>query len=108
MKAILRNVLLACLISTFAFFGALGRRPVKISAEYPVKHNSSSAIIVKRPPVESAESRKETFTCLGVAFLAWVLCFWRCGVINRRLNEEREYQERFNEYMRNSAFHRQF
>src|ERR1700722_3334937 len=100
MKAIVRNVLLACLISTFAFFGAVGRRHVNQPA--------GSITVVKLSPAQAAESRKETLTCLGVAFLAWVLCFWRCGVINRRLNEEREYQRRFNEYMRNSAFHRQF
>ena len=101
MKAIVRNVLLACLISTFAFFGAVGRRQ-------HVKKVANTIIVVKPTPAQIAESRKETLTCLGVAFLAWVLCFWRCGVINRRLNAEREYQQRFNEYMRNSAFQREF
>jgi hypothetical protein len=101
MKAIVRNVLLACLISTFAFFGAIGRRP-------HFKKIGNTEVVVKPTTAQDAESRKETLTCLGVGFLAWVLCFWRCGAINRRLNEEREYQERFNEYMRNKAFHRQY
>jgi len=101
MKAIIRNVLLTCLISTFAFFGAIGRRQ-------HVKKIGNTIVVVKPTAAHDAESRKETLTCLSVAFLAWVLCFWRCGVINRRLMEEREYQERFNEYMRNSAFHRQY
>jgi hypothetical protein len=90
MKAIVRNILLACLISTFAFFGAVGRKHTK----------------AQMTPAQQAESRKETLTCLSVAFLACGLCFWRCAVINKRLNEEREYEQRFNEYMRNSAFHR--
>jgi hypothetical protein len=100
MKAIVRNVLLACLISTFAFFGALGGRHTKQIGQHTVA--------VKQSPAAIAEGRKETLTCLGVAFMAWVLCFWRCGVINRKLNEEKEYQQRFNEYMRNSAFHREY
>ena len=101
MKAIVRNVLLACLISTFAFFGAVGRRQ-------HYKKIGNKMVVVKPTDAQNAESRKETLTCLGVAFAAWFLCFWRCGVINRRLMEEREYQQRFNEYMRNSAFHRQY
>jgi hypothetical protein len=105
MKAIVRNVLLACLISTFALFGALGRGPVK---QHPANATIAKSAPVKPSRAETAESRKETLTCLGVAFLAWVLCFWRCGVINRRLNEEREYESRFNEYMRNSSFNRQY
>lgn len=98
MKAIIRNVLLTCLVSTFAFFGALGSRhtPKQIAA-MPVAEQRAIA----------AESDKETLTCLGVAFAAWALCFWRCSVINRRINEERVYKRRFNEYMRNSAFQRQ-
>jgi hypothetical protein len=92
MKAIIRNILLACLISTFAFFGAVGR---KYSRD-------------KMTAAEKVEIRKETLTCLSVAFLACGLCAWRCSVLNRRLNAEREYQRRFNEYMRNSAFHRQY
>jgi hypothetical protein len=90
MKAIVRNILLACLITTFAFFGAVGR-----------KHT-------KRTPAQKIEARKETLTCLSVAFLACGLCAWRCSVLNRRLNEDREYQRRFNEYMRNSAFNRHY
>ena len=100
MKAIVRNVLLACLISTFAFFGALGGRPAKPAGDH--------ITVVKPSPAVEAERHKETLTCLGVAFLAWILCFWRCGVISRRLNEERQYQQRFNEYMRNNAYHRQY
>ena len=99
MKAIVRNVLLACLISTFALFGALGRKHSK---------QALTAMTVQQQASISAESRKETLTCLTVAFLAWSLCIWRCSVLNRRLNEEREYQRRFNEYMRNSSFHRQY
>jgi hypothetical protein len=92
MKAIVRNILLACLISTFAFFGAVGRKHTK----------------QKMTAAQAAEARKETLTCLSVAFLACGLCAWRCSVLNRRLNEEREYQRRFNEYMRSSAFNRHF
>jgi hypothetical protein len=91
MKAIIRNILLACLISAFAFFGAVGG-----------KHKG-----VKLTPIRQAESRKETLTCLSVAFLACGLCFWRCMIISRRLNVEKEYQRRFNDYMRNSYFNRQ-
>jgi hypothetical protein len=78
MKAIVRNILLACVISMFALFGAVAR-----------KHTKD-----KMTEVQKVEARKET-------------CTWRCIVLNKRLNEEREYQRRFNEYMRNSAFHRQ-
>jgi len=94
MKAIVRNVLLACLISTFAFFGAIGgqHKPSKTASG---QHNEFIT-----------ERQKETFTCLGVAFMAWGLCFWRCAAINRRIREEREYDRRFLEYMRNSAFNR--
>ncbi|NHA05476.1 hypothetical protein G7092_16825 [Mucilaginibacter sp. HC2] len=92
MKAIVRNILLACLISMFAFFGAVGR-----------KHSKE-----KMTPEQRAEARKETLTCLSVAFIACGLCAWRCSVLSRRLNEEREYQRRFNEYMRNSAFNRHY
>jgi len=92
MKAIVRNVLLACLISTFAFFGAVGR-----------KHSKE-----KTTAAQAAEARKETLTCLSVAFLAWGLCIWRCSVINRRINDEREYQRRFSEYYRTSAFNRDY
>jgi hypothetical protein len=96
MKAIVRNVLLACLISTFALFGALGRRPVKQYA--------GSVTVVKQTEAAKAESTKETLTCLSVAFLAWALCFWRCSVLNRRLDAEREYQRRFSEYMRSNLY----
>src|ERR1700753_999130 len=98
MKAIVRNVLLTCLISTFALFGALGRKhtPKQLAA---MTKTQQAAI--------AAEGRKETFTCLGVAFAAWTLCIWRCSVLNRRLSAEKEYQRRFNDYMRNSAFQRQ-
>jgi hypothetical protein len=90
MKAIVRNILLACLITTFAFFGAVGRKHTRMT------------------PSQKIEARKETLTCLSVAFLACGLCAWRCTVLNRRLNEEREYQRRFNEYMRSSAFNRHY
>jgi len=90
MKAIVRNILLACLISMFCFFGAVAR-----------KHSKN-----EMTPGQKAEARKETLTCLSVAFLACGLCAWRCNVLSRRLNDEREYQRRFNEYMRSSAFNR--
>ncbi len=100
MKAIIRNFLLACLISTFAFFGILGSSNAhqKLDAKLPVKERV----------IREAEARKQTFTLFGVIGLTWVLCFWRCGIINRRLNEERMYKQRFNEYMRASAFQRQY
>jgi uncharacterized membrane protein len=91
MKAIVRNILLACVISMFALFAAVAR-----------KHTKD-----KMTEVQKAEVRRETLTCLFVAILACGACAWRCTVLNKRLNEEREYQRRFNEYMRNSAFHRQ-
>lgn len=99
MKAIVRNFLLACLISTFALFGALGRKHSK---------QALASMTVAQQATIAAESRKETLTCLTVAFLAWSLCIWRCSVLNRKINAERGYQRRFNEYMRNSAFHREF
>lgn len=92
MKAIVRNILLACLISMFCFFGAVGRTHPKD----------------KMTLAQKAEARKETLTCLSVAFLACGLCFWRCSVLNRRINEEREYQRRFNDYMRSAQFYRQY
>ncbi|HTI58945.1 hypothetical protein [Mucilaginibacter sp.] len=92
MKAIVRNILLACIITMFAFFGAVGR-----------KHTGRQMTAAQK-----AEARKETLTCLSVAFLACGLCAWRCSVLYRRLNEEREYKRRFNDYMRNSAFNRQY
>ncbi|MDB4920371.1 hypothetical protein [Mucilaginibacter sp.] len=92
MKAIVRNILLACIISMFAFFGAVGR-----------KHTSD-----KMTDAQKAEARKETITCLAVAFLACGACAWRCNVLYKRLNEEREYKRRFNEYSRNSAFNRRY
>ncbi|MDR6943662.1 hypothetical protein [Mucilaginibacter pocheonensis] len=100
MKAIVRNFLLACLISTFAFFGILGASNAhqKLDVKLPVKERT----------IREAEVRKQTFTLFGVIGLTWVLCFWRCGVINRRLNEERLYKQRFNEYMRANAFNRQY
>jgi hypothetical protein len=92
MKAIVRNILLACLISMFAFFGAVGRKHAKD----------------KMTEAQKAEARKETLTCLTVAFLACGACAWRCNTLYKRINEEREYQHRFNEYMQNSAFNRQY
>jgi hypothetical protein len=99
MKAIVRNVLLACLISTFALFGAVGRKHSK---------KELAAMPVGQQTAIAAESRKETLTCLGVALSAWTLCLWRCSVLNRRINEEREYKRRFNDYMRSSSFNRQY
>jgi hypothetical protein len=92
MKAIIRNILLTCLITTFAFFGAVGR-----------KHTRQ-----QMTEAQKAEAQKETFTCLSVTFLACGLCAWRCSVLSRRINAEREYQRRFQEYMRGSAFNRQY
>src|ERR1700744_1971390 len=99
MKAIFRNFFLACIISTFALFGALGR-----------KHSKKEivAMTVSQQAAMAAESKKETLTCLAVAFAAWILCIWRCSVLNRRINAGREYQRRFNDYMRNSALNRQY
>lgn len=92
MKAIVRNILLACVISMFAFFGAVGR-----------KHKKAEMTEAQR-----TEARKETLTCLAVAFIACGACAWRCNVLYKRMNEEQEYQRRFNEYMRNSAFNRHY
>jgi len=94
MKAIRRNFFLACLISTFCFFGALGRGPAG--------GHSHHVIVVKRTPAQEAEATKETLALLAVAGITWALCFWRCAVINRKHNEQRFYQARFNEYMRNN------
>ena len=99
MKAIFRNFFLACIISGFALFGAVGRTHSK---------KDLAAMTVSQRAAIAAESRKETLTCLGVAFLAWTLCIWRCSVLNRRISAEREYQRRFSDYMRNSSFHRQY
>lgn len=101
MKAIVRNVLLACFISTFALFGALG------TGMQSKKIHSRQSVVAKHEKGLISEQTKETLTCLSVGILAWVFCFWRCSAINRRLSEQREYQRRFNEYMRNSAFYRQ-
>jgi hypothetical protein len=95
MKAIVRNFLLACLISTFSLFGAVGKKHSK---------QALASMTVTQQAAITAESRKETLTCLTVAVLAWALCIWRCSVLNRRISEEREYQRRFNEYMRGSVF----
>jgi hypothetical protein len=92
MKAIVRNILLACIITMFAFFGAVAR-----------KHPRD-----KMTDAQKAEARKETLTCLSVAFLACGACAWRCTILHKRLIEEREYQRRFIESMRNSAFNRQY
>ena len=92
MKAIVRNILLACIITMFAFFGAVAR-----------KHPRD-----KMTEAQKVESRKETLTCLAVAFIACGACAWRCNVLYKRINEEREYQRRFNDYMRNSAFNRHY
>jgi len=99
MKAIIRNILLACLISTFALFGALGQ-----------KHSRKELALLptgRRAAIET-EANKEMLACLTVAFVAWGLCFWRCAALNRRINDEREYRRRFNEYMRSSSFNRQY
>lgn len=92
MKAIVRNILLACIISMFAFFGAVARKHPK----------------EKMTDAQKAEARKETLTCLSVAFLACGACAWRCSTLYKRINQEQEYQRRFNEYMRNSAFNRDY
>lgn len=100
MGAIIRNFLLACLISTFAFFGILGASNA---------HKKSDAKLpLKEQIIRKAEVRKQTFTLFGVIGITWVLCFWRCGVINRRLSAERLNQQRFNEYMRSTAYQRQY
>ncbi|QJD96274.1 hypothetical protein HH214_10570 [Mucilaginibacter robiniae] len=98
MKAIVRNVISACFISTFALFGVLGKKQAKIQA--PTHHQTAKPLI--------AEVQKENLTCLGVALLTWTLCIWRCAVLYKRMSDEREYQRRFNDYMRASAFNRHF
>jgi hypothetical protein len=67
----IRNILLASLISTFALFGALGARDAKT-----------------------------TLTCLGIGLGIWVLCIYRCIIISRRIAERRQGQRLFSEYMR--------
>jgi hypothetical protein len=99
MKAIRRNFLLAFIISTFAFFGLLGRPP---------QNHKNPKLSTQQIEAKKAERTKEDLILFGVIGLTWVLCFWRCGVINRRLNEERMYKQRFNEYMRQNAFQRQY
>jgi hypothetical protein len=98
MKAIVRNVLLACLISTFALFGMLGKKKGQVT--------TSMHLQMAKPPITTVQ--KENLTCIGVALLTWGLCIWRCAVLQRRLKDEREYQQRFNDYMRESAFNRQY
>lgn len=68
-----RNILLASLISTICFFGALG-----------------------------SNDTRSTVTCLCIAFIAWALCIWRCVVINRRIAERNLGQRMFNEHMRST------
>ena|ERR1700761_1590754 len=98
MKAIRRNFLLTIIGSTFAMFGALGGQG---------KHHSKASEKLQKVWIFSmTEGQKETFTCIGVALTAWVLCFWRCAAIRKRLRMEREYQMRFNEYMRRSPLQR--
>ena len=99
MKAIRRNFLLALIVSTFAFFGALGG---------PANHAADARLPAKVLAAKQTERTKETLTCISVAILAWVLCFWRCAAINRRLSQERFNQMRFNEYMRSNPYQRQF
>lgn len=96
MKAIFRNFMLAIIISTFAMWGMLGRRPV----------DHHKKLTTEQVAAKEAEDTKETLTLFGVAVMAWVLCFWRCSVINRRLAAERFYKQRFNEYMRANSFTR--
>jgi len=100
MKAIRRNFLLAIFISTFAMFGALS------STGNPPK--SYLKLSAQERGVKETQRTESTFICFGVAFATWVLCFWRCGVINRRLKAERLYQQRFLESMRSNAFQRQY
>jgi hypothetical protein len=100
MKAIVRNFLLAIIISTFAMFGALGGKPLT--------HAQRAKMTTQQLTAWNAEGRKETLTCISVALIAWGLCFWRCAVINRRLAAERMYKLRFNEYMRNAQYHRSY
>ena len=74
-----RNILLASLISTLCYFGALG-----------------------------SKDTKSTLTCLGVALIVWVLCIWRCIVINRRIAERNQGQRMFSEYMRSTSKNHRF
>ena len=98
MKAIVRNVLLACLISTFALFGALGRKHTKqVLAAMTVQQQTSIA----------AESRKETLTCLTqIAFLLpgrFVYMEMHRSSTAGEMKGTKEYQRRFNEYMRRNS-----
>lgn len=68
-----RNILLASLISTFCFFGALG-----------------------------SKDTKSTLTCLCIALVVWALCIWRCVVISRKIAERNQRQRMFNDYMRST------
>ena len=69
----IRNILLASLISTFCFFGALG-----------------------------SKDAKSTLTCLAVALIVWALCIWRCIILNRRIAARNQQQRMFNDYMRST------
>jgi len=73
-KIMVRNVLLAALISTFALFGALG-----------------------------SKDTKTTLVCLAVAFAAWALCVWRVSILNRRRNERNQAERLFSDHMRKNA-----
>jgi len=100
MKAIVRNFLLAFLISTFAFFGLLGSSSA---------HRKLDAKLTgEQREIRQAQVNKQTYTLFAVIGVTWVLCFWRCNAINKRLNAERLHQQRFNEYMRSTSFQRQY
>lgn len=74
-----RNILLASLISTFCYFGALG-----------------------------SKDTKSTLTCLCVALIVWALCIWRCIILNRRISERNHAQRMFSEYMRSTSKNHRF
>ncbi len=98
MKAIVRNILLACLVSGFALFGVLGRR---IGSVPGPMHSSLDKPLF-------TELQKENLICISIALLIWLLCIWRCAVLHRRMKEQCIYQRRFHDYMRASALNRQF
>lgn len=100
MGAIVRNFLLAFVISTFAFFGILGANDAhrKLDSKLPIAQRE----------LREAEVNKQTFTLFGVIGITWVLCFWRCNAINKRLHAERLYKQRFEEYLRSTAYQRQY
>jgi len=66
-----RNILLASLICMFAMFGALGAKDVHI-----------------------------VLTCIGIALITCLLCFWRCAVLYKKISEKKWREQMFSDYSR--------